>query len=170
MKRLAVDLVIINERASSYMQDLQIAIETAVRSSQSRPRGRRRARAGRGLRAARRPDERRRPARCSPRLARVVLVAHTRAPSPISSPVCRTRATAPRHPRPAMPRSAAQPAATGRMLEFFNGLGGFDEDGREYVTVLDAGAGDARALDQRDRQSRLRLPGVGRRQRLHLGR
>ncbi|WP_145586056.1 GH36-type glycosyl hydrolase domain-containing protein [Yersinia rochesterensis] len=38
MKRLAVDLVIINERASSYVQDLQIAIETAVRSSQSRPR------------------------------------------------------------------------------------------------------------------------------------
>ncbi len=37
MKRLAVDLVIINERASSYVQDLQIAIETAVRSSQSRP-------------------------------------------------------------------------------------------------------------------------------------
>ena len=37
MKRLAVDLVIVNERASSYVQDLQIAIETAVRSSQSRP-------------------------------------------------------------------------------------------------------------------------------------
>ena len=38
MKRLAVDLVILNERAASYVQDLQIAIETAVRSSQSRPR------------------------------------------------------------------------------------------------------------------------------------
>jgi cyclic beta-1,2-glucan synthetase len=38
MKRLAVDLVIVNERAASYVQDLQIAIETAVRSSQSRPR------------------------------------------------------------------------------------------------------------------------------------
>ena len=37
MKRLGVDLVIINERASSYQQDLQIAIETAVRTSQSRP-------------------------------------------------------------------------------------------------------------------------------------
>ncbi|MBA3516988.1 MAG: glycosyl transferase, partial [Rhizobiales bacterium] len=36
MKRLAVDLVIVNERASSYAQDLQIAIETAVRTSQSR--------------------------------------------------------------------------------------------------------------------------------------
>ncbi len=38
MKRLAVDLVIINERTSSYVQDLQIAIETAVRRSQSRQR------------------------------------------------------------------------------------------------------------------------------------
>ena len=41
MKRLAVDLVIVNERASSYVQDLQIAIETAVRSSQSRAASRR---------------------------------------------------------------------------------------------------------------------------------
>ena len=35
MKRLEVDLVILNERTSSYVQDLQIAIETSVRSSQS---------------------------------------------------------------------------------------------------------------------------------------
>ena len=34
MKRLAVDLVILNERASSYVQDLQIALET--RSGQVR--------------------------------------------------------------------------------------------------------------------------------------
>src|SRR5690606_27993063 len=32
MKRLAVDLVIVNEHAASYLQDLQVAIETAVRS------------------------------------------------------------------------------------------------------------------------------------------
>jgi cyclic beta-1,2-glucan synthetase len=38
MKRLAVDLVIVNEHPSSYIQDLQTAIETAVRSSESRPR------------------------------------------------------------------------------------------------------------------------------------
>src|SRR5207253_8403634 len=36
MKQLAVDLVILNERASSYVQDLQIALETTVRTSQSR--------------------------------------------------------------------------------------------------------------------------------------
>ena len=37
MKQLAVDLVILNERASSYVQDLQIALETQVRASQSQP-------------------------------------------------------------------------------------------------------------------------------------
>src|SRR5665647_1499944 len=36
MKQLSVDLVILNERASSYVQDLQIAIEALVRTSQSR--------------------------------------------------------------------------------------------------------------------------------------
>jgi cyclic beta-1,2-glucan synthetase len=33
--------------------------------------------------------------------------------------------------------SGPRPASSG--LEFFNGLGGFDKNGREYVTVLDAG-------------------------------
>ena len=37
MKRLAVDLVILNERPSSYVEELQSALETLVRASQSRP-------------------------------------------------------------------------------------------------------------------------------------
>src|SRR6202030_4252531 len=37
MKQLAVDLVIVNERAASYVQDLQVALETQLRVSQSRP-------------------------------------------------------------------------------------------------------------------------------------
>ena len=36
MKQLAVDLVILNEQAASYAQDLQAALETQVRASQSR--------------------------------------------------------------------------------------------------------------------------------------
>ena len=36
-----------------------------------------------------------------------------------------------------MPEPAS--ASTPPDLEFFNGLGGFDKDGREYVTILDAG-------------------------------
>ena len=37
MKQFAFDLVILNERASSYVQDLQIGLETLVRQSQSLP-------------------------------------------------------------------------------------------------------------------------------------
>ena len=37
LKRLAVDLVILNERASSYVQDLQTALETLIRTGLSRP-------------------------------------------------------------------------------------------------------------------------------------
>jgi cyclic beta-1,2-glucan synthetase len=37
MKGLAVDVVILNERAMSYIQDLQNALETQVRVSQSPP-------------------------------------------------------------------------------------------------------------------------------------
>src|SRR4029453_16859757 len=36
MKRLVVDLVILNERGASYVQDLQVALETLVRTSRSR--------------------------------------------------------------------------------------------------------------------------------------
>ncbi len=38
IKRLSVDLVILNERGASYIQDLQVAIEAAVRTSLARPR------------------------------------------------------------------------------------------------------------------------------------
>ncbi len=37
MKQLSVDLVILNERATSYLQDLQGALETQLRMSQSQP-------------------------------------------------------------------------------------------------------------------------------------
>src|SRR6185436_4455934 len=36
LKGLAVDVVILNERGASYVQDLQIALETLVRTSRSR--------------------------------------------------------------------------------------------------------------------------------------
>ena len=57
------------------------------------------------------------------------------------------RLAAPRAPRPrrgrrraARPRRPAAPArAAAPELEFFNGLGGFADDGREYVTILGAG-------------------------------
>lgn len=138
MKRLAVDLVIVNERASSYIQDLQIAIETAVRSSQSRPRfGDELAQ---GSVYTLRADLMRVEARALLlSVARVVLaarrgsiaeqLAHLPQPPQRAAPA---RGQAPR-PSPMPPRAAPD-------LEFFNGLGGFDKDGREYVIVLDGAA------------------------------
>ncbi|WP_417774161.1 GH36-type glycosyl hydrolase domain-containing protein [Stappia sp.] len=137
MKSLAVDLVIVNERASSYTQDLQVAIETAVRSSQSRPRF--------GLELAQgsvfvlRADLISAEARARLHsVARVTLSAR-RGPiaeqfpdlPPLSHPPVHRKAE----------RSASPPRPLHRpSLEFFNGLGGFDRNGREYVTILDQGA------------------------------
>ncbi|MBG0810005.1 glycosyl transferase [Methylosinus sp. H3A] len=136
MKRLGVDLVIVNEHASSYMQDLQVAIETAVRSSQSRPRlG---DEAGQGAVYALRADLMSADGRALLQsAARVVLLARrgliadqlARLPaSPIPPPSMRRQ----------KPPPVSRPSPAPRDLEFFNGLGGFDKDGREYVTILDA--------------------------------
>jgi len=133
LKRLAVDLVIVNEHAASYMQDLQIAIETAVRSSQSWPRLGDAPGTVRVLRADLMSVEAR-----SLLYAAARIVLHARRGSiaeqlarlqlPAEDPVALPQAEPP-------PRAPIQPAETDR-LEFFNGLGGFDRDGREYVTIL----------------------------------
>ncbi len=54
MKQLAVDLVILNENPPSYAQDLQTALETMVRASQSRSAIRERKRARSGVHPSRR--------------------------------------------------------------------------------------------------------------------
>jgi cyclic beta-1,2-glucan synthetase len=138
MKRLAVDFVILNERAASYVQDLQIAIETAVRSSQSRPRFG--AELAQGSVYALRADLMSVSARALLQsVARVALIARRgtiadqlklAGASPLAARTPR------RHDAPALPEHVKPP----QDLEFFNGLGGFDQDGREYVTVLEQGA------------------------------
>ncbi|MDN8836951.1 hypothetical protein Q0M54_14255, partial [Staphylococcus aureus] len=40
---------------------------------------------------------------------------------------------------PSQPTAAHPPAPPPPKLEFFNGLGGFDQDGREYCVLLEAG-------------------------------
>lgn len=139
LKRLAVDLVIINEHAASYIQDLQIAIEAAVRTRQLRTQlGDPYAKGSvHVLRADLMSVEARALlAAC----ARVVLharlgpiaeqLARLYQPESDPAPVRRQKAAA----SPAPPR----PAAPG--LEFFNGIGGFDKNGREYVTILHGSA------------------------------
>ena len=138
IKRLAVDLVILNERASSYVQDLQTALETLVRASQSR------SQIGEGsvpghifmLRADLISPEAR---MLLLSVARVVLIGDRGSLADQLERAPETR-TAPR----ALRRTAAsiselQVPRPPSGVEYFNGLGGFAEGGREYVTTLGPG-------------------------------
>lgn len=138
MKRLAVDLVILNERKSSYVQDLQIAIDTAIRSSQSRPRFE--AELAQGSVYALRTDLISQNAReLLQSVARLVLYAHR-------GPIADQLLLMPKLPVRSYPvrylkqqNWIARQLATPKNLEFFNGIGGFDKDGKEYVTIQHGG-------------------------------
>lgn len=141
MKQLAVDLVILNDRASSYVQDLQIALETQVRTSQSRLQTG--ADVARGavfvLRADLIPVETR---ALLLAMARAVLVGRRGTLSEQLNRLHEADTTAPpakRAPPPRPPADVSQIVPVPPRLEFFNGLGGFDADGRQYVTILGAG-------------------------------
>ena len=135
MKRLAVDVVIVNERAPSYVQDLQALLETVVRTSQSG--GPHEGHEPHGNVYIVRMDRLTQAQRdVLQTAARVVLSSRrgtlaeqlARAQRPEAAPAAPAwRATA--KPPPETP--IAEPS-----LEFFNGRGGFDAGGREYVTIL----------------------------------
>ncbi len=138
MKQFAVDLVILNERSSSYVQDLQIALETLVRTGEARAQAGVEGPAGRiyVLRADLMSSETR---GLLASVARVVLVGQRGRLSDqldrVPSPKIPIRAVAKHtfdHSQPAVPTPTPE-------LEFFNGLGGFAADGREYVTILGPG-------------------------------
>ena len=139
MKQLAVDLVILNERAPSYVQDLQSLLETLVRTSQSAAAHEGHAPHGSVfiLRADRiTPSQR----DALLTVARAVLSNRrgtlaeqiTREQRPETPPVAPLR-------RPPATRPPPEPQLPRPELEIFNGLGGFAADGREYVTILEAG-------------------------------
>jgi cyclic beta-1,2-glucan synthetase len=138
MKGLAVDLVILNERAASYVQDLQNALETQVRMSQSRPQPA--AHVVRGSVFVLRADlisEQTRTLLSA--VARAVLVARR---GNLADQLDRVRKPAVPAPQPMrrMPKTELTAGVPGAHdLEFFNGLGGFDAQGREYVTHLGPG-------------------------------
>ena len=138
MKQLAVDLVILNERASSYVQDLQIALETTVRTSQFHPRvdvdG------ARGSVFVLRTDLISQETRALlPSVARVVLAGREGSLSDQLDRFREARAAAPPPPRRQLPAEIPPSVPPTLDLEFFNGLGGFAENGHEYVTILGAG-------------------------------
>ncbi|MGH2901804.1 MAG: glycosyl transferase, partial [Solirubrobacteraceae bacterium] len=138
IKQLEVDLVILNEKSHSYVQDLQVSLETLVRISQSRPKIA--ADATRGAVFVVRADLISAEARALLRsVARAELFARR---GSLAEQLDRLRerepAVAPQAPRRVehAPASPIQPPAR---LEFYNGSGGFAADGREYVTTLGEG-------------------------------
>jgi cyclic beta-1,2-glucan synthetase len=133
MRQMAVDLVILNDRSTSYVQDLQIAIEAAARSSHTQADN-----AGvRGaiytLRADLTPSDARAHLLAA---AAVVLVASR---GSIGQQLDSLPPLAALAPIPALPRPTSPTPIETPQLEFFNGLGGFAQDGREYVTVFRGG-------------------------------
>ncbi|MEP7117186.1 MAG: glucoamylase family protein, partial [Acidobacteriota bacterium] len=137
MKGLAVDLVILNEHAASYAHDLQTALEALVRASQSQHAavGAQTKGAVFVLRVNMLPDETH---RLLLDVARAVLLSRGGSLFDQVRRVEPHEGARPGPVRPPGPAPAAGPA-TRRELEFFNGLGGFDRDGRDYVTVMGPG-------------------------------
>src|SRR5206468_10330456 len=134
---LAVDLVILNEQAPSYAQDLQASLEAQLRTSQSRLRHEGHEPSGSVfiLRGDLISAEDRTLLQTA---ARAVLLSRR---GSLAEQVVRQRSEAaalrlPRH-RPEPKPSEVLPPRTD--LEFFNGLGGFDANGGEYVTILGEG-------------------------------
>ena len=137
LKQLAVDLVILNERAPSYTQDLQVALEQMIRAVQARSRAPAESIQGNIaiLRSDIIPNEVRRMLLTA---ARAVLLSRS---GSLAEQVERLDGTA----NPSRWPTAAPPARDTRSpdgprpaenLEFFNGLGGFADHGREYLTIL----------------------------------
>ena len=168
MKQLSADVVIINEKPPSYSQDLQSSLEALVRGSQLRlspDTGSARgsivllradlvSAAGAVLLAKRCAGGAAQPPR------HVVRAGHSVAARP---KVWNLRPCGHRVPGKRQDVPLPQPD-----LEFFNGLGGFAEEGREYVTVVGEGLRTPAAVDQRDCQSFVRLSRFGIGLRLHL--
>jgi cyclic beta-1,2-glucan synthetase len=139
MKQFAADLVIINEEAPSYEQELHGSLTALVRSTQ--------------LRVSSEPDDRRggvfllRADLVSPQtrqtlecIARAVLVGRRGALSDqITRVSYKPERQARRKPQREIQQESSDELASNLKLEFFNGLGGFADEGREYVIALGPG-------------------------------
>ena len=136
MRQLNVDLVIINERASSYIQDMQTAVDSAIRTAQSRPRSAAHQTGTQGAIHALRADLLLPGVReMLLAVARVVLVASRGSIGDQIDAIVTARQPVPLPKiKAALLPTAAAPALP--QLEFFNGTGGFADNGREYVTIL----------------------------------
>jgi len=137
MKQLSADVVIINEKAPSYLQELQGSLETLVRGSQLRLAPDTGAASGKIFLL--RGDL------ISPQVrtqlqsvARLVLLSRR---GTLVEQIMRSQHREPDIPPQRPPRSGKYVDAPlpEESLQFFNGFGGFAEHGREYVTILSEG-------------------------------
>ncbi len=138
MKQLSADVVIINEKTSSYIQELQGSLEALVRGSQLRLSPDSSEASGKIylLRADLVSLHVREQIEAA---ARVVLVARR---GPLSDQVTRAQQEQPLTPVPdriARIGKRMDVPLPQQELQFFNGLGGFTQDGREYIVVLSEG-------------------------------
>jgi cyclic beta-1,2-glucan glucanotransferase len=138
LKGLAVDLVILNERAHSYTEELQGALEALVRSSQSASRHEGHETHGKVF--ILRKDLLKSPERDALQTAAraILLSRHGTLAEQLARAAVTPSTPAPSRRRPARAAPGDVPPARPE-FEFFNGLGGFVDDGREYVTVLGEG-------------------------------
>jgi cyclic beta-1,2-glucan synthetase len=135
LKQLAVDLVILNEHAASYSQDLQVALEALVRTQPRTPPVAGAAAQGAVflLRADLVPPA---TAALLASSARVVLSAERGSLSEQLRGQAAGFRPVPGPPPAGDPGPTVPPMPP---LEFLNGYGGFAEDGHEYVVVLRPG-------------------------------
>jgi len=139
LKLLDVDLVIVNEHGATYAQSLQDALEAVVRTSQSILSDDVRERRGRVhiLRGDQLSAEDRTLLQTA---ARAVLLSRRGSLADQVIRLERPDQIVPRlSPAPERPPPTQVDAAPRPDLQFFNGLGGFANDGREYVAVLGPG-------------------------------
>ena len=141
LKGLNVDLVILNERGASYVQDLQVTLETLVRTHRSRTHFG--AEGDKGIFVLRSDLISAETRALLLAVARVVLpgrrgsladqLNRLQTPPGVLPPARRRPLT------DAVATAPPPPVAALGALQYFNGLGGFSPDGREYVTVLGPG-------------------------------
>ncbi len=137
MKGLAVDLVILNEKTSSYINDLQGLLETMVRENKALSSYH--DQENQGAIFIRQFDQLTvEEHRLLQTVARAVLFSNR---GSLAEQLLRNRRPDVAFVAPkALPTAKIDsPGLLPPALEFFNGLGGFTKDGREYVIVLDKG-------------------------------
>jgi cyclic beta-1,2-glucan synthetase len=139
LKLVDVDLVILNEHGATYEPSLQDALETVVRTSQSNLVDEGHEGPGRVhiLRGDQLSTEDRTVLQTA---ARAVLLSRRGSLADQVIRLERPERVVPALPRLPAPSPAQDEEALARPeLEYFNGLGGFANDGREYVTILGPG-------------------------------